>query len=385
MRVTTLFRRLLGVSKLTVESIQLHPEGLVIRVKPAWRRPRCGECGRRSAMEDWCAPRRWRHLSLGQTRIWLEYRPKRVRCTHCDGKRVEQVPWAVHRSRFTEPFEELVAYLAQATDHTHVTKLMGVSWRSVGRIIERVVARRQDPDRLENLRRIGVDEFSYQRRFRFLTTVVDHDQRRVVWAGKGHSKASLESFFDELGPGRCANIQTVTMDMSRSYRRAVESRLPNAQIVFDRFHVQQLATDALDEVRREQLRALRGTAEGKELFNSRFALLKSPWNLTDAEVGKLSDVQRMNAPLYRGYLLKETLAQALNYRQPWRVRRALLRWLSWATRSRLAPFVRVARTIRRHFQGVLAYANERLTNGIVEGFNNKLRMIARRGVRVPRP
>ena len=168
------------------------------------------------------------------------------------------------------------------------------------------------------------------------------------------------------------------MDMSRSYRRAVESRLPNAQIVFDRFHVQQLATDALDEVRREQLRALRGTAEGKELFNSRFALLKSPWNLTDAEVGKLSDVQRMNAPLYRGYLLKETLAQALNYRQPWRVRRALLRWLSWATRSRLAPFVRVARTIRRHFQGVLAYANERLTNGIVEGFNNKLRMIARR-------
>ena len=170
----------------------------------------------------------------------------------------------------------------------------------------------------------------------------------------------------------------VTMDMSRSYRRAVEDRLPNAQIVFDRFHVQQLASNALDEVRREQLRTLRGTADGREIFKSCFALLKSPWNLTQAESEKLSDVQRSNAPLYRGYLLKETLARALNYKQPWRVRRALLRWLSWASRSRLAPFVVVARTIRRHLQGVLAYANERLTNGIVEGFNNKLRMIARR-------
>lgn len=377
MRVTTVVRRLIGVMSLLVQSVAFESSGLVLAVSPRWRRPRCGGCERRAPGYDRSAPRRWRHLGLGRLRIWLEYAPRRVRCRRC-GVRTEQVPWARAGSRFTEDFEELVAYLAQVTDQTRVTELMGISWTTVGAIVERVVARRLDPARLDGLRRIGVDEFSYRKRHRYLTTVVDHDRRRVVWAAAGRSAETLGAFFEALGEERCAKLECVTMDMATGYIKAVEERLPGVQIVFDRFHVQRLASDALDTVRREQLREIRGSEAGQELFRSRFALLKNPWNLTRKERQKLSDVQRTNAPLYRAYLLKETLAQALDYKQPARAERALREWLAWASRSKLPSFVKAARTIRKHFDRILAYVRERLTNGIVEGFNNKLRMIARR-------
>ena len=187
-----------------------------------------------------------------------------------------------------------------------------------------------------------------------------------------------QAFFELLGTERLEDLECVTIDMSQAYEKAIRDGAPNAKIVFDRFHVQQLATKALDEVRREQLRDIRGTPEGRELFHSRFALLKNPWNLRPRERRKLREVERANAPLWRAYLLKEELARALDYLQPGRAEQALRQWLAWASRSRLRPFVRVGRTIRKRLKGVLAYFEERLTNGLVEGINNHLRVIARR-------
>ncbi|MFQ5691380.1 MAG: ISL3 family transposase [Gemmatimonadota bacterium] len=388
MPVTTVVRRILGVTGLVVDGFAFEEDGLIVAVRPRWRRPRCGECGKRAPGYDERPARRWRHLGLGELRVWLEYAPRRVDCPRCGGVRTEPVPWAPHQSRFTWDFEELVAYLAQVSDRTKVTELMGISWRTVGAIVERVVARRLDPSRLEGLRRIGIDEFSYRKYHRYLTTVVDHDRGRVVWAAPGRSAETLGAFFDALGEERAAAIETVTIDMSEGYRKAVEERAPQAKIVYDRFHVQRLASDAVDQVRRAQVRDLGvGTEEGQGIKGTRYALLKNPWDLTRKEKQKLSELQRNNARLYRAYLLKETLAQALDYRQPGHARRALEDWLAWASRSKLAPFVKVARTIREHLDGVVAYLKERLTNGIVEGFNNKLRMIARRafGFHSPEP
>jgi len=164
----------------------------------------------------------------------------------------------------------------------------------------------------------------------------------------------------------------------------VEEGLPQAQIVFDRFHVQQLASRALDEVRRTLQRELQGTPERKTLFHTRLALLKSASHLTRRERQRLAVVQKSNQALYRAYLLKEALAQALSFKAPWRMERALKDWLAWACRSRLQPFVRLSRTI---LPRILAYGRTRLTNGLVEGINNRLRMIARRalGFHSPEP
>jgi len=377
MRTTSLLQHLIGVTPLVIDGFSLEPRGLVLDVRPRHRRPRCGGCGRLRPGYDRSGPRLWRHLGIGDLKIWLRYAPRRVSCRRC-GIRTERVSWADPGSRFTHDFEELAAYLARATDKTTVTHLLGVAWRTVGAIVGRVVDRRLDRDRLCGLRRIGVDEFSYRKRHRYLTLVVDHDRGRVVWAGPGKGSEALSGFFRALGPKGCAALETVTMDMSGGYQKALAKHAPQAEVVFDRFHVQRLASDALDAVRREQLRERRGTPEGRALFRSRFSLWKNPWNLDARERRRLKGIERNNRTLYRAYLLKESLARALDYRQEWRARRALKEWLGWASRSRLPAFVKLARTVRKHLEGILAYVGERLTNGIVEGINTRLRMVARR-------
>lgn len=377
MRSTTLLRHLIGVPDLVVRSVDLEDRSLLIGVAPRWRKPRCGRCGRGAPGYDQARERRWRHLGLGEIRLSLCYAPRRVACRTC-GVRTEQVPWAEAGSRFTKDFEEMVAYLTRATDKTQVTRLMGISWRTVGEVVERVVARKQDPERLSGLRWIGIDEFSHRKGQRYITLVVDHEKRRVVWAAEGRDAATLRRFFEELGPEKAAEIEGVTTDLAGWNLKAIEEHIPDAQVVFDRFHVQKLASDALEEVRREQLRGTRGTPEGKFIFRSRYALLKNYGDLSKPQKQKLSEIEKANKPLFRAYMLKETLAAALDYRQPKRARDALREWLAWASRSRLKPFVKAGRTIRKHLDGILAYIKGRMSNGLVEGINNRMRMVARR-------
>lgn len=380
MRITTLLRRLLGVSHTVVRRVRFDGDQLLVDVSPSWRKPRCGLCGQRAPGYDRPKERRWRDVALGGVVVWLVYQVRRVECATC-GIRVERVPWAAHDSRFTLALEELGAFLARVTDKTTVSTILGVSWRAVGSMVRRVVGDLLDPGRLDGLRRIGIDEFSYRKRHRYITVVVNHDTGKVVWAAEGKGSDTLHRFFDELGPERLAVLETATIDMSAAYKSAIEQRAPHVQIIFDRFHVQRLAHDALDEIRREVGRLLRREddfATAKAVKGSRFSLHRREHRQTDTDRQRLSDIQRAHKPLFRAYMLKETLAQTLDIPDPDEATQQLDGWLAWASRSRLAPFVRIGRTIRRHLDGIRAYIHERLTNGIVEGTNNKLRMIARR-------
>jgi len=379
MRVTTLFRRLLGVTGLRVIDVFFQTDGkLTAEVAPSWRLPRCGRCGRRGPIYDRHRLRWWTHLPFGATPVRLAYAARRVDCPRC-GVRTEKVPWGEAASRFTTAFEEMVAYLAQITDKTRVARQMGISWPTVGAIVTRVVARHLQPERLASLRWIGIDEFSFRKRHRYLTVVVDHQRRRIVWAAEGRKAETLDAFFKLLGPEGCAAIELVSIDLAASYHKAAKENLPKAEIVFDRFHVQRLASDALDEVRRELVRELADFPDqATTVKNTRWALLRRTSSLNREERERLSSVQKTNRPLYRAYLLNATLARALDYLQPKRAREALQDWMDWASRSRLRPFVRAARTIRAHLPGILAYIRWRLTNGLVEGLNAKARMIVRR-------
>ncbi len=377
MRITTIMARILGLKKTRIVAVHLEPEGLVLDVAPSTRVPVCSGCYKRvHAVHDRYEKRRWRHLDVAGMRLWLRYDIRRVRCPRCEVT-VELVPWAEPRSWFTYDFESHVAYLAQRADKTTLSDMMRIGWATVGTIIERVVARLRPGDALDGLHTIGVDELSYRRHHQYVTVVVDHERGAVVWAREGKDAATLGAFFQELGKERCAKLEAVTLDLSAAYIKAVTEASPGARLIFDRFHVQRLAHDALDKVRREQWRAA-NVDQKKAIKGTRFALQKNPWNLTDVEQGKLTDVQRTNRPLYRAYLLKETLARILDGGQVNVARDKLLRWIAWAARSRLAPFRRVARTIKEHIEGIVAYVATGLSSGRSEGLNGKIRTITRR-------
>jgi transposase len=381
MRANKLARILVEITSVIVTFIRITQYSLVISVRPTWFKARCPICKRiRPGYDRKKEPTSWVHLSLATIPIILEYTPRRVDCPTC-GIHVEMVPWARHDSRFTRPFEEKVAYLAQITNKTEVSRIMGISWRTVGNIVNRVVKDNIDPNRLDGLRNIGVDEFSYRRRHRYITVVVDHDRRRVVWAMEGKTSETLDAFFSELGTQRTALLEAVTIDMSAAYIKSITDNAPNATIVFDRFHVQKLASEALDEVRCgmvNQLKELDDPEEAKSVKKTKYVLLKNFWNLSIKQWGKLYEVQRLNAPLYRAYLLKETLAAVFDETDYDDATRELDSWLTWAVRSRLKPFIKLAKTIKKYREGILAFFKTRLTNGRVEGINNKLRTIARR-------
>ena len=377
MRITSLLRSLLGLEGTRVVDVTFDELGLVIDVAPTWRRGRCSECGQPCPGYDRDRKRRWRHLDLAGMTLHLRYDTRRVECPRC-GVKVEQVPWAETSSWFTRPFEDHVGYLAQRCDKTTVSDMMRVAWDTVGSIIQRVVARRQRPDVLDELTHIGVDELSYRRHHEYITVVVDHKRGHVVWAQPGKNADTLKAFFDELGTERCAKLEAVTIDMSGAYIKAVTECSPQAQIVFDRFHVQRLVQDAVDEVRRDEVRAATSEEERKQLKGTRWSLLKSFWNLSLFDSMRLANLQRDNKRLFRAYLLKDALVRVLDCRSEWLAKQKLEEWIRWARRSRLEPFKRVAATIREHADGILAYVRSGLSNGRTEGLNGKARTITRR-------
>jgi transposase len=376
-RVTTLLRTLLGLEGTRVLDVTFDAEGLVVDVAPTWRRPRCSVCGAVCPGYDRDRDRRWRHLDLAGMLLQLRYDTRRVDCRRC-GVKVEKLPWAETSSWFTRPFEDHVGYLAQRCDKTTVGSMMRINWETVGSIIQRVVARRQNGDPLDGLTQIGVDELSYRRHHEYVTVVVDHVRRHIVWVKPGKNADTLKAFFDELGSERCSKLEAITVDMSGAYIKAVTECSPNAQLIFDRFHVQRLAQDAVDEVRRDEVRAAPSEAERKELKGTRWALLKSFWNLSRFDTARLSSLQRDNKRIYRAYLLKEALVRVLDRKQINVARAKLDEWIHWARRSRLVPFKRVAATIREHAGGILAYVQSGLSNGRTEGLNGKARTITRR-------
>jgi transposase len=375
-RITTVFNKLLQLQGAFVRQVRFGPEALRVTVAKRARLCRCPRCGyvtsaRYDLRRCW-----WRHVALGKLRVIIEAELSRVECpTH--GVVTERVPWAVAGSRFTRDFEDVVAWLTREMNKTAVSRLMRVAWVTVGEIIERVVGRYSDGKRLDGLFCIGLDEVSYRKGHKYLSIVADHTSGDPAWIGEGRSQATVGKFFDELGPARTKKLEFVTMDMSASFIAEVRERAPQAEIVFDPFHVVKLANEAVHKVRRTEARVRKGSDEADVLKGSRWALLKAPEDLTRKERLRLSDVAALNARVYRAYLLKEEL-RAMYWCSPRRASDHLDSWLRWATRSKLKPFVTLAKTIRAHRAGILAAIDLGLSNGRLEGLNNKIGMLKHR-------
>jgi transposase len=383
-RVTAAFSRLLALPGIWVRQVTFEADRVAVTVALRRWRLVCPDCGYTTWSRHDTRPvdSIWRHLDLGVWRLEVRARLRRLVCpTH--GVRTEGVPFARSGSRFTRDFEDLVGFLATTADKTTIGRLVRIDWETVGRIVTRVMDDGLDPNRLESLFEIGVDEVSWRKRHNYLTLVSNHRTNQVVWGAPGRDTATLDGFFDELGTQRSTTIAAVSMDMSAGYAKSVgkEGHAPKAVICYDPFHVVALATKALDVVRRQVWNELRrlDAAAAKRFKGARWALLKNPTDLNDDQAATLRKLRRRGGDLWRAYTLKEALravfAGDLDQAE---VAYLLDRFCSRASRSGLKPFLTLARTIRKHRAGILAAVRLGVNNARHEALNRRVRMIVNR-------
>ena len=399
MRSASVWARLLGVEKTIVDEVEFDAdeEILVASVRPKAReRDRCGICRRRCGRYDnGDGLRRWRALDLGVIRAYLEADAPRVSCPR-HGVVVAAVPWARHGASHTHGFDDTVAWLAVACSKTTLTQLLRTGWRTVGSIVKRVCADVDAvTDRFANLRRIGIDEVSYKKGHKYLSVVVDHDTGLLVWAAPGKDAEGLTMFFEALGEQRCEQITHVSADGANWIANTVTAHCVNAVLCADPFHVVGWANAALDEIRRiawnDARRAAGGsraagpgygrrirltTGDAKTIKRSRWPLLKNPEDLSAHQTATLTWIAKTDPRLHRAYLLKEGLRLVFKLTGT-AAKTALDRWITWARRCRIPEFVELQRKIVRHRDAIEATLDHRLSNGLIESTNTKIRVITR--------
>jgi len=383
-RLTAAFSRLLSLDGIWVRNVQFTEDAVVVTVALRGRLLRCPKCdfATKARYDRRPVESTWRHLDLGVWRLEVRASLRRLSCP-VHGVRTEGVPFARAGSHHTADFEDLVGFLATQMDKTAICRLCRVDWDTVGRMITRVMETGLDPKRLDNLFEIGVDDVSWRKRHKYLTLVSDHRGRKIVWGEEGRDTATLDNFFSELGSERSAQLTAVSMDMSAGYAKSVrkQGHAPKAVICYDPYHVVALGTRALDVVRRQhwqEMRQLDATA-AKRFKGARWCLLKNPENLDDDQAATLRRLRRHGGAVWRAYALKEALraifAGDLSEAD---VAHLLDRFCSKASRSGLKPFVTLAKTIRKHREGILAAVRLGVNNARHEGLNRRVRLVINR-------
>ena len=386
MRVTTLFKRLLGLRGVRVVAVALEQEAGRERVVVdlAWtrrRRPRCSRCGAPSRAVYDRSLRCWRHLDVLRTVCLVRLEVRRLDCPSC-GVVAEEVPFARAGSRFTRAFEDTCVWLVRDAPKSVVSRLLRVDWATVGRMVERVVAEHTSSghDWLQGLRRIGIDEISYRKGRRYLLCVVCHDTGRLVWARPGKSRAVLHAFFDELGEERSALLEAVSADLHGAWGEVIRARARNAVVCADPFHVVRLAGEALETLRRQDWQRLRKEDRGRAVWlkGTRFLLRRRADSLREGERTIVEELAETYERIYRGWLLCDQLRAV--YQADGIEQAALLldEWLRAASESELAPFARVAATLTEHRDGIVNAIALGLSNARLEAMNSTVRLISNR-------
>ena len=304
----------------------------------------------------------------------LRYAPRRVGCPRCAGVHVESMPWVRGKQQMTHALLVTLATWARALPWEQVARLFRCSWGTVATAVEEAVAVGLAHRDLDHLTHIGIDEISRKRGHVYVTNVYDLARKRLVWSGEGRTTDTLNAFFDFRGPEKTAALAGICCDMWQPYIDVIKDRAGQAVLVFDKFHIVSHLMKAVDQVRRDEIRE-KGPAHKALMHKTRFIWLKNPWNLTEAQHRRLSELEHLNLKINRAYLLKELFAHFWTYRRAGWAKRYLKRWFWWATHSRLPPLRDFAWMLRRHEKDILNYFRMPIDNGTVEGLNNKAKLI----------
>jgi transposase len=365
--------------RVTFEQYDLSAGAWHVHLQPTRQSAVCSGCGqtKRRALDTKTAARSWRHLDAWNVRTLVTAPLRRVRCRRC-GIRVERVPWARPRSRLTHMFEAEILRRARTTSIAGVCRQLALHWTTVMRLISLWVKESAQKRLRRKLRYIGVDEISYGRGHnKYLTIVWDHQAGHVVWIGEGRSQETLEDFFRKLGLRRCRRLLAVTMDMAQGYVKAVLTHALQADIVFDRFHIERHLTNAVNEVRKAEFWRNAGPLR-EAIRGKKFLLLKKRRRLHWRRRRELDELFRLNRRLQVSYMLKEQFDQVWHYRTQLGMASALDRWRRMLRWQRIAPLMRFWQMIERHWYGVLAWAKHGLSNAALEGNNARIRGISQR-------
>jgi transposase len=339
---------------------------------------RCPACGSPKVQSRGHVQRRFRTVPIGRRATFVVLPIPRVECLACALVRQVKVPFADPRRSYTNAFERYALELSRRMTIRDVAKHLDVGWDLIKDIQKRDLSRRFAKPKLKHLRHIAIDEISIAKGHRYLTVVLDLDSGAVVFVGDGKGAKALKPFWKRLRPSK-AKIEAVAMDMSPAYREAVATHLPEAKIVFDRFHVMKLFNEKLSDLRRALHREATDVLQKKVLKGTRWLLLKAAENLDEKkdEKKKLEEALALNKSLATAYYLKEDLRQF--WEQPGKKFATLFLdgWLKRAEASGIKMLQQMAKTLAAHRSGLLAYYDVMITSGPMEGTNNKIKTMKR--------
>ena len=375
MHVENLIKATTELQGFRVVSVTGSTAGLVAELAPDGRfTPRCGRCREPAPYRDTRRTRYFRHVPMWGIPVQLRYAPRRVSCAACEGVHVESMPWVSGKHRMTRALMVTLATWARRLSWQQVSSLFCCSWGTVASAVEEAVAFGLAHRQLDALTHIGIDEISRKRGHVYVTNVYDLERKCLVWSGEGRSRDTLQRFFDVLGEEKTAALEGVCCDMWQPYIDVINDRAPQAVLVFDKFHIVRHLMEAVDQVRRDEVRE-KGPAHKALMYRTRFIWLKNPWNLTESQATRLGELERLNLKINRSYLLKELFRHFWDYRRAGWARKYLNKWFWWATHSRLQPMRDFAWLVRRHEDDILNYFRMPIDNGTVEGLNNKAKLV----------
>jgi transposase len=356
---------------------------LDVELKPrANGRPICSGCDKPAPGYDTMpTPRRFDFVPLWGIATVFVYSMRRVNCRQC-GVKVERVPWADGKSTMTNEYKSYLAKWARRMSWKEVSEALHVSWDRVFETVKHAVSWGLARRDLDNVESIGVDEVQWHRGHHYQTVVyqLDEGNKRLLWIGAERTAKTLLRFFRFWGKERTERLEFICSDMWQGYLKVIRKKASHAVHVLDRFHVMKRINKAINKVRVDEVRQLKLDGYEPHLKGGRWVLLKRPENLTEKQTVKLRELLRYNLKSVRGYLMREDFQRFWGYRSPAWAGKFLDQWCTRAMRSKIEPMKDVARSLREKRELILNWfrAEGKISAGIVEGFNNKLKLITRK-------
>jgi transposase len=331
----------------------------------------CPQCHKPDCSIHDTKERTWRHLNFFQPKAYLHCRVPRIKCEDC-GVHQYKAPWARKQSGFTLLMDALITIMAQSMPISKVAEMIGEHDTRVWRVVDYYVKEARSKEDFSDVSTIGVDE----------TSLADVDKSKVIHVCKGKDSSTITTFYNDFkGHGGCpSDIKSVCCDMSPAFIKGVSDTFPNASIVFDKFHVMKMVNEAVDAVRRQE------QLEHKILKKTRYTWLKNPENLTKYQIETLNDLKNMNLKTVRAYNIRLTLQDFWKIEDRETAEIFLKKWYFWTTHSRLQPIINKAKSIKKHWEGVMNYHDSRINKGLLEGLNSIVQSLKRsaRGYRNPK-